>query len=735
MSAEQPLGWIAPEDRTPEQQRAHEDIMNAAPRFALARPTVPKGTKIILTSFLGRPEVIQNIGEEFTGFRQLTGSCFPAGTPVRMADGSERPIEDIQVGDVVVTHRQRQRSVSQIMSRSYSGQMVSIQASGYPFPLEMTADHQVAVRDGDGILWKCAEDLVEGDFIFIGWDRTQAEQVIDCLPLLGPEGMSLDELMKENAFTKGNNPEVPNSNYSSARSIVRHNGTSWKGKVRLKKSRVENSILRYIPVCPSLARLIGIYLAEGGNHEGRVTFTFHRKESETLAVEVLSLVRGLFGVEGELRLKDSRPNTCTVRFQNTNLAAVFAGIAPGNVYSKRVPAIFFQANEETRLAVLLGWMAGDGYVGEQSRDNTVRITGVTCCAELARDMTTLALSCGLKATCTTRKARKQSQRSYAVDLAGKKAVSLFPAVAHRAEGRRYSNSDPKRSQYGYARIVRNITTRQVESLQVFDFEVMEDHSFIAGGIVVHNCVGVSEGNAVSTLSAIQRCIADSPTKAMIPWWGFPYGRSRFKSGMRTRGEGSITSIMGAILRDEGCFAINEEGFRTAIAFTKSDGWAVPSSVELQWSDGDETLVTQYLGLAKQFPVGSVSPCNSIDDVIAGILNGYPCLNGCNYYMGSGHLNNAGIAIGSYNGRGGHATTYEGYWEHETLGPLVLYRNQWSNSTYPQDSTGKPRCSVWAPESEANRLFQLGGNNGETMILSHLNYHPVQVDKILSYASF
>lgn len=245
-----------------------------------------------------------------------------------------------------------------------------------------------------------------------------------------------------------------------------------------------------------------------------------------------------------------------------------------------------------------------------------------------------------------------------------------------------------------------------------------------------SCVGVAEGDAIAVLSSIQRMIADAPTRAMIPWWGFPYGRSRFKSGMRTKGEGSICSIMGRVVAEEGCFAINEVGFaeKVNITFKKDDGWYVPANVEMNWSDGDETLVTQFLGLAKQFPVGTVAPVHDIDGVAAGIINGYPCNNGCNYFVGKGRIKSSpggDYVTGEYDGRGGHATNYTAYWEHPNDGPLYGYWNQWPASVYPKDPAGLHRCMVWVPEAKAKQLFTLGGNNGETMLLSHLNYHPAQ----------
>lgn len=70
-----PLGWIKPEDRTQEQADAHQKAMARMPRFALQAPVLPKGTKVMFTDFWRKPEVVADIGFEFNGFYQFTGSC------------------------------------------------------------------------------------------------------------------------------------------------------------------------------------------------------------------------------------------------------------------------------------------------------------------------------------------------------------------------------------------------------------------------------------------------------------------------------------------------------------------------------------------------------------------------------------------------------------------------------------------------------------------------------------
>lgn len=239
-----------------------------------------------------------------------------------------------------------------------------------------------------------------------------------------------------------------------------------------------------------------------------------------------------------------------------------------------------------------------------------------------------------------------------------------------------------------------------------------------------SCVGVSASNAVATLSFVQRKFGASPTKAVVPWWGYPYGMTRYAEGDRGRGEGAVDSVMGAELARDGVFSFDEPGLPQ---FDFSDGWTLTEAVEYQWSDGG-SIDAKWKTLGRTHLVKSVGPIYDTAGIKAAVVNGYPVLDGCNNYVGNGRVASGGgvpYVTGRYDGRGGHSTCVLGYWDHPNDGPLYLYSNQWPASTYPADPGGGGRCCVWLPEAEMAKLFGNGGGDGETMALSHLDYFPAQ----------
>ena len=264
-------------------------------------------------------------------------------------------------------------------------------------------------------------------------------------------------------------------------------------------------------------------------------------------------------------------------------------------------------------------------------------------------------------------------------------------------------------------------------------EVVQDVGFEFNGFhqLTGSCVGASAGNAAFTVGAVQRCLADAPTKAFVPFWPFAYGKTRYAEGDRGQGEGAVDSVMGETLHRLGNLESHHADLpqfqRTA------DGLVLTEAVEMQWSDGGR-IDPKWDALALPQTMGTVAPLSGVQDSKLALINGYPVLNGCSNFVGNGRIVGSGANAyvgGHYDAQGGHSTCFLGYWDHPTDGPLYLYSNQWPTSVYPVDPAGAGRCCVWLKESEVEKLFRTGGDNGETMALSHLNYFPAQ-PKVLDW---
>lgn len=90
--------------------------------------------------------------------------CFPGDVSVLTADGAKN-IESIDVGDLVLTHTGRFRSVLTKFSRFYEGNLVTISSYGNNQPIICTPNHPIRIfsPSTQSYNWVAAEDIDVGD--------------------------------------------------------------------------------------------------------------------------------------------------------------------------------------------------------------------------------------------------------------------------------------------------------------------------------------------------------------------------------------------------------------------------------------------------------------------------------------------------------------------------------------------------------------------------------------------
>ncbi len=128
-----PLGFIIPEDRTQQQADAHQNAIAGLRNFALPYVEPPKDTKILLTDFWKHADCIADMGMEFTGFGQFTGSCV-----------------GVSEGDVLVT--------ANCVQRVIGDKPIKASIVFWPFPYGRTRYNEGDRGQGEG-----AVDSIMGD--------------------------------------------------------------------------------------------------------------------------------------------------------------------------------------------------------------------------------------------------------------------------------------------------------------------------------------------------------------------------------------------------------------------------------------------------------------------------------------------------------------------------------------------------------------------------------------------
>jgi hypothetical protein len=242
-----------------------------------------------------------------------------------------------------------------------------------------------------------------------------------------------------------------------------------------------------------------------------------------------------------------------------------------------------------------------------------------------------------------------------------------------------------------------------------------------------SCVGASLGNIGTCLAGVQRFNPDNPTKAYVPYWPYAYGMTRTDEGDRSKGDGAINSV--AVERaKKGVLPLSEMKGLPQFQHTADDGLQLSEDEEYSMSIATSQL-RAFEQIAIKFPIGTAAVANDTDDLIEGVINGYPGYGGCSRYVGNGTLKGSGenaCVVGRFDSNGGHSTGFVGAWNHPDFGDMLLYANSHPKSSYPRDPSVKTfRCTVWLPRSEVDKIFTQLDGRGEYFNLSHAEYFPAQ----------
>lgn len=444
------------------------------------------------------------LGQDTPNYAQQIGDCLIQSTRIRMADGSEKNIEDVQVGEYVLTHKNNIKRVLRTIKKPYSGKIYTFKGQGSPRTVSTTSDHEILKIDVknrktlyDDDNWVPAEDLKIKDKVLIknlSGLYDPKVHIVDITNYLN------DKYRYDNTYVYPVNGGKP--------------------------------VYRYIPINKSFARFVGLYLAEGSKCYSKVGLSFHTNEKE-LIQNTRNLILEIFGLPSSV--VDKKTSLCsTVNVYSVVFAEFISNFLPGVANSKQVPPLFFQASKEIQLELFKGWMEGDGHYRVDITENTNRIAaaGVSISSQLIQDMYTIALNNNIKANVHRRKDREDRQTAYSLQFYGESVLSLCPELKNKINPDTDRKSWQTRSDIiepGYALNIKEISIEEVNDIFVYCLEVEDDHSFVANGYVVSNCVSFGAKNACEYLQAFQLKNSDK-NKWRFVFPPYIYGISRVQIG-------------------------------------------------------------------------------------------------------------------------------------------------------------------------------------------------------------
>jgi len=369
--------------------------------------------------------------------------CLPAGTPIITKFGVKN-IEDIKVGELVLTHTGSYQKVLRTSVRPYKGQMYEIKlsdSSKSTTGFRLTDEHPVLIRNNTG-----ERDFVRADDIVGGRPTTkrgiESWNSYVCFP------------RKERVFRQADFVKLEE---------YLPEGKCYPNWDKLKGKEIIWSV--------HLARLLGLYTAEGsvrtykdGSLHGVVTFSFSSGEKDSYVDETCDLLQKVFGIEASVHDR-SEKSLCEVIFCCLPVAYFFAELCGIGSHNKKVPMeLRVMRSENLNEAYLSGLLDGDAK--NPNNDVNGQSTMRTSSRDVAFGMKILLADLGEWANVTRRE--EQGKVCYNVPYSPRRSYARFLA-------------DDK---YVY-KPIREVISEYVEC-DVFNIEVENDNSYVSD-FVIHNC--------------------------------------------------------------------------------------------------------------------------------------------------------------------------------------------------------------------------------------------------------
>ena len=552
------------------------------------------------------------------------------------------------IGEYVISAFGKKRKVINTFKKPYHQKMVELTLSNHT-KIASTPDHQYII-DNISMQTKAIGLLEVGDSVFMPQVDYEECQTFDMANFYD------GEIIDENTDYKKLRLEPVESGY-----------------IRAKSGRC--SIKKIVELDEKLCWLLGLYAAEGGidgvnGKTERITFNLGGHEA-IIAEQVRVYMKEIFDVDAHIYQVPSKPTVIYARINSVFIANLFKKLISGNTYTKSLGKELFVTNKKNKLALLKGWIDGDGH---QGKNNT---TATSVSKNLVLNFARIANDVNLSFSVLKRDMSHDENRQDAYTLSLTAASSRSIAC----QKTQYITDVSLKNTIGCMLKILDIKIVDPEENFVYCIEVEKDHNFICNGIGINNCVSHSTRNAVDVTRAVEidihsnkeSWISRGATEAI-------YGaRGHGGQGMSCARAAEFVSRFGGVLV--------RKNYKGVVDLTKYQGM-----LGAGW--GGRGLPDKVIDLANDHQVRTVSLVRTVEEARDALANGYG-ISVCSSYGFSSKRDSKGFA--KPQGSWAHAMAWIAC-DDTGSEPAFLVQNSWGK----WNDGGHP---AWGPIPDGSFLIK------------------------------
>ena len=382
--------------------------------------------------------------------------CFKPGTLVQGIDLSYRKIEDINKTDTIPTLSGHSEEVFNTLVRQYNGDMVKLDIKNLPIPIDCTSNHK-----------------------FLSFKKQEISNKRAAMHQRPWIGHSLDDLIP--IFREASTLEVGDYLLTPLHSEV-IDDTEMVIKVDKSDIHFNEKVLPdFIPINNLFFRWLGYYLSDGSHNDNSITFTFGINEDD-LALDVAELNFQLFGLETSICQEHRGKQALTVIVNSYRLIKTLEEFIPIGSSTKSIHTSLMLRSPEDQLELVYSYWKGDGWLNT-NQHGYQQIMISTSSEKMAQQLFTILLRNKIKASFTGKISPSvKSGIMWTIDIQDRKV--------HRALGININNqykSDAEHFYKDYMLVLITNITKYNYSGAVYNLSMPNEHSYVAGGVIVGNC--------------------------------------------------------------------------------------------------------------------------------------------------------------------------------------------------------------------------------------------------------